>query len=202
MRKKHLIVLCLAVPVILAVAFFSSMNRAPVPQPVAITEKIPLPAEPAASVTSPPVPVAPVPQSIRTQLRLAADPGAVLEKIRQLAGVETAEFDAKSSNLVIIHPPGGPSAKALAAMAEQAGLVVRGEVMDLPLAMETPHLETCGSCGLVVYEQLQKKPGVHAVEVFVPVKNQLRLLVAPESNTASEIAGFLTRSRHPAPPNP
>lgn len=205
MRKTHLIALCLAVPVILAVAFFVSMSRAPAPQPVAITEKIPLPAEPAepaASATSPPAPVAPVPQSIRTQLRLAADPGAVIDKIRQTPGVETAEFDAKSSNLVITHPPGGPSAKALAAAAEQAGVVVRGEVMDLPLAMENPHLETCGSCGLVIYEQLQKMPGVHAVEVFVPVKNQLRLLVVPESNTASDIADFLTRSRHPATSNP
>ena len=58
------------------------------------------------------------------------------------------------------------------------------------------------SCGLVIYEQLQKMPGVHAVEVFLPVKNQLRLLVEPASNTASEIAGFLTKSRHPATPDP
>jgi hypothetical protein len=119
-----------------------------------------------------------------------------------MPGVETAEFDAKSSNLIITHAPEGPSAKALAALAEEAGLVVRGEVMDLPLALANPHLETCGSCGLAIYEELQKMPGVHAVEVFVPVKNQLRLLVEPESKTASEIAAFLNQSRHSATSNP
>lgn len=199
MRKTHLIVFCLAVPVLLSVTFFVRMKRPYAPHSAASVVETSSPAEHAAPLTSPP---AAAPGSIRTQLRLAADPGAILEKIREVPELETAEFDAKSSNLVITHPPGGPSAKSLATLAEQAGLVVRGEVMDLPLAMEIPHLETCGSCGLVIYEQLRKKPGVHAVEVFLPVKNQLRLLVEPSSHTASEIAGFLTTSRHPASPTP
>ena len=38
--------------------------------------------------------------------------------------------------------------------------------------------------------------------VSIPVKNQLRLHVEPESNTASGIADFLTKSRHPYSPNP
>ena len=202
MRKNHLILLCLVVPVILAVVFFVSIKRPHLPLPAASTVQATSPAAPAVPVTSAPAPLASAAQSIRTQFRLAAAPGALVEKIRQFPGVESAEFDAKSSNLVITHAPGGPSAKVLADLAGQAGLVVRGEVLDLPLALEIPHLETCGSCGLVIYEQLQKRPGVHAVEVFLPVKNQLRLLVEPESNTASEIAGFLTKSRHPATPDP
>lgn len=199
MRKTHKIVLCLTVSVILAVVLILTMERRPaVPTAARIVETA-IPAEVETPLISPPVPAAPVTEFIRTQLRLAAAPGDLLEKIRQLPGVESAEFDAKSSNLIITHPPGGPSAKALAESAEQAGLVVRGEVMDLPLAMENTHLETCGSCGLIIYEQLQKMPGVRAVEVFVPVKNQLRLLVEPESNTAAGIADFLGKPRHPNP---
>ncbi len=202
MRKTHLIALGLAVPAVLLVVFFASMSRAPVPQPVGMPGKIPSPSEPAATLVSQPAPAEPVSQSIRTQLRLTGNPGKGLEVIRQLPGVETAEFDTKSSNLVITHSPDGPSAKALAEAAGNAGLVVRGEVMDLPLGLESPHLETCGSCGFAIYEQLQKKPGIHAVEVFLPIKNQLRLLVEPESYTDAEIDGFLTETRHPGASNP
>lgn len=200
MRKTHLIVLCFAVAGILAVGIFVSGNRPHAPQTAAIRVETTAPLEPAETAVPRPAPTTPATQTVRTQLRLAADPKYFVEKIRQIPGVETADFDAKSSNLVITHPPGGLSAKVLAAAAEEAGLVVRGEVMDLPLAMEIAHLETCGSCGFVIYQQLQKKPGVRAVEVFLPIKNQLRLLVEPESNTAAEIAGFLTQSRHPAAP--
>jgi hypothetical protein len=203
MRKIHLIALCL-VAVVLAVVFLMPMERPQTPENVVGARKATPPAEFVSQATPPPAPApAALPtQSIRTQLRLAADPGGVLQEIRQMPGVEAAEFDAKSSNLVITHSPSGPSAKALAASAEQAGLVVRGEVMDLPLALEIPHLETCGSCGLVIYEQLQKKPGVRAVEVFIPMKKQLRLLVEPESNTASGIAALLAESQHPATQSP
>jgi hypothetical protein len=40
-------------------------------------------------------------QRERTQLRHATDPGAVVDKIRQAPGGQTAEFDARSSNFVI-----------------------------------------------------------------------------------------------------
>lgn len=146
------------------------------------------------TVVPPPAPT-PLPQTfVLTQLRLESDPGTFLVTVRQLPGVEKAEFNAKSSTLAITHLPQGPGPKALTALAEQAGLVVRGEVLDLPLALGNSHLNTCGSCGFEIYEQLRKKPGVHAVEVFLPVKNQLRLLVEPESIPPSEVSRFFTES--------
>lgn len=139
---------------------------------------------------------------VLTQLRLGGDPGTFLMTIRQFPGVEKADFNVKSSTLAITHLTGEPGPKALAALAEQAGLIVRGEVLDLPLALGNPHLETCGSCGFEIYEQLRKKPGVHAVEVFLPVKNQLRLLVEPESISPSEVDQFFKESLQAAHQSP
>lgn len=201
MRKTHLIVLCFTVSVSLALVCLVSLERH-ARLPTTISVETTAPAEPSVTVASPAVLAAPTAPFIRTQLRLAAAPGDVLDKIRDLPGVESAEFDAKSSNLVVTHASEGPSAKALAEVAGQAGLVVRGEVLDLPLTLEDPHLETCGSCGLVIYERLQKKSGVHAVEVFLPVKNQLRLLVEPGSNATSEVTDILSNSSHTDYPAP
>lgn len=197
MRKTHQIFVCLAVAVMSTTLFFvSKEDRDPSQPPVVHTPEA-SPAETNTQAVSAPAPTAPPPASEKIQLRLASDPGNLLEKIRLLPGLETAEFDSKSSNLLISQRPGGPSAKELAKAAEEAGLVVRGEVKDLPLTFANSHLETCGSCGLVIYEQLQQKTGIRAVEVFLPVKNQLRLLVEPSSNPAPEIAEFLSKSRHP-----
>lgn len=140
---------------------------------------------------------APIPfpkDSVLTQLRLAADPGTFLLTVRHLPGVEKAEFDTRSSTLAITHRTSGPGAKEVAELAGQAGLTVQGEVMDLPLKLPNPHLDTCGSCGFEIYEKLRKKDGVRAVEVFLPVKKQLRLLVEPESVTPSEVDRFFTES--------
>lgn len=155
------------------------------------------PAQVAVAPTPLPDPAPPSSDSVITQLRLAANPGPFMETLRQVAGVEKAEFDAKSSNLVISHRPDGPSSGKLAELATQANLVVLGEVLDLPLAFgEKSHLSSCGSCGFEVHQELEKKPGVHAVEVFLPVENQLRLLVVPESITPSEIDRFFAEPRH------
>lgn len=149
----------------------------------------------------PTTPVPPAHESVVTQLRLGSDPGNFLETLRQVPGVTQASFDAKTSNLVISHQPNGPLAGKLAELTAQAGLDVKGEVMDLPLAFgEKSHVATCGSCGFEVYESLRKKPGVHAVEVFLPIENQLRLLVVPESITPSEIDRFIAEPRHAATP--
>ena len=140
--------------------------------------------------------------SVLTQLRFPSAPEGFLQTLRQTQGVLQVEFDSKSSTLAVHHLPSGPSAKALAKIAADAGVIVRGEVLDLPLAVGDPHMDTCGSCGLVLYEKLQQKPGVHAVEVFLPVKNQLRLLVEPESITPTEVERFFADSQHGVPPSP
>ena len=158
-----------------------------------------------APLDSPPItPPTPVPPAhtgtILTKLRLASAPGDFLQTLRQTSGVEQVEFDSSSSTLAIHHLPSGPSAKALARISAQAGIIVRGEVLDLPLTVDQPHMETCGSCGLVLYEKLQQKPGVHAVEVFLPTKNQLRLLVEPESISPLEVERFFADSQHGVSP--
>ena len=101
MRKTRLIVLCFAVSVILTVGIYVSGDRPHAPQTSAIMLETTAPEEPAETAAPWPSPAAPATQTVRTQLRLAADPGAVVDEIRQAPGGGTAEFDAKSSHLVI-----------------------------------------------------------------------------------------------------
>ena len=202
-QKPHKIVLGHSLPVILIGVFVAWVGFSDRPETIAKQEDEisgETPVRATQIITPKPGPIPSATDTVLTKLRLGTEPGAFLMSVRQVQGVVKVEFDAKSSTLAVTHLPSGPGAKAMAALAMKAGLVVQGEVMDLPLALETTHLETCGSCGLVIYEQLQKTRGVHAVEVFLPIKNQLRLLIEPASNTASGIADFINQSRHPATP--
>lgn len=201
MPKTSILLLSLAAS---AVSVWFLVGIKPAAQISASVEKTPPPARASLAPTPVPDPLPPVEtvitEAVVTQLRLAADPGAFLARIRQVPGITQVAFDGKSFTLTITHDSAEHSPKSLATMAEQAGLDVRGEVLDLPLALAGSHLETCGSCGYQLYAELQKKSGVHAVEVFIPVKNQLRLLVEPESITPFEISRLISVAKHAPTP--
>ena len=87
----------------------------------------------------------------------------------------------------------------LSQMVVDSGLPVRGEVLNLPLHLGN-HAQGCGSCGYEVFKKLGAEPGVIAVEVFVPVHDQLRLLTKPGTLTSETVAMRLS-ALSPEPPN-
>lgn len=138
---------------------------------------------------------------IQIKLRLAASAQPFLARLQQVPGIITAEFSATTSDLVVRQSYGAFTATSLAKFAEDSGVSVRGEVLDLPLVTDS-HFSTCGSCGFILYQQLEKSPGVHAVEVFLPSRSQLRLLVAPDSQRAEDIAALLAAQKNQKTPHP